>query len=1189
MSERQVTAVVLLSRSTTAATLDSITGALQAQARTPDGLLIVAPADLPEELRGCVREAADRLQAQDVLSISGSVSRAGAVREVLEQLALGRDRHHLDASGSEHSPADHPAPSRDAAEPEGKAAEPEGRAAEPDREDTDREDSRSAPAPGSSEDDVALRGSRGRRRARAVDLDALERRRTQEAESLAQVPVRLRRKQRRSGRRAEAGGDSWLWILTDETAPGHEALEHLMATVALSPSTSVVGPKRVRFEDDEIPADLPEPSERPDPSDPSDLSVPSARPRPTADDADVLVDVGLTLTHSGRIVTGVDPGEIDQGQSDWRQDVLAVALPGMLVRERTLRETGSLDPDLPSPWAEIDLCRRVWLNGERVAVQSRSRVLAPRNPVVEGGQDEELRRRRTGQILMLLKHRSTGMGLLTLLLLPLVTVLRMAGAIAASVPRQALVELRAGAAALRRGPRMLRRGLGERHRARVPSGRLAPLYLPRGEGVRQGIDTAWTHLFADDERTRRIRLTSWGIAGTRHGIDDADYGRHVVWTVVLALTSTALGLLVLRGLFGRGELTGPALLPMPDSWAVSRQAAWSTWIPGGLGERGPGDPLVRLLGHLPVGGNMLVEAVVFGAIPASAVAAWWASGAITRAVGARLTLAVAWALAPPLLAALTDGAWPLLLVHLLLPVLALAIGHAVGLPSKESLASVPAAAAAGLVLLVIGAVMPVLVVLAAVAVALIALTVPGRRSRLLWVLIPSLALHAPYLPVLLGDPALLLGVGGVQPRTGTAGTEDLLALWPTAPGARTVLEAQVGQFGAQLLLMLPLLPVIAGALIAPWLAGQAGRAGRFAVVFGGAALLSVLIARGTPVAAADGQLVAPPLHALLSCLLLALCVGGAATFDALARREGGISRTRRLVTAGAGAVVAVACAAAVVGWTMLLPTTLAVDRVEGGQVPAAAADQGRTDSRSRVLVLQGEQDGAVRADVVVHGEDSVVQHATIASIRDVDTVRSGAEVDADPGSVALRTAVTRILSPDTDGSDQDVASLAIAYVIVPGDPEADAELVGRLDASSAVEKVTQNATGSMWRVIDTAPRAWIDGGSVNGDAPQPLSSDVISAHGEITPAEGDRTVVLSERYDTQWRATVDGTQLEATRVDDWAQGFVLPAGAEGRIDIVRSQPLTPLWKGVLYGSLLLTALIAVPWRARSRAAEVHRA
>lgn len=1122
-----MTAVVLLSRSTTLASLDTTAAALSVQTRPPDRTLVLAPAGLAGDVQEAARRLADRFGTGGVHSVSDSIGQAGAVREALALLERDPDDRSTDDSAAEAPPhhEDDLSGHRDTGEP------------------------------------AATSGGHGRaegRRARKVDQDTLERARTQEAESLSHVPARLRTPRRASGRRAATGGggDSWLWFLTEQSAPGGEALARQLATVAASPTTAVVGPKRLRLQDEA--ADHPDPGSR------------------TADHADVLVDVGLTLTHSGGIVTGVQPGEIDQGQADWRQDVLAVGLPGMLVRESTLRDVGGLDADLPAPWAEIDLCHRVWRGGDRVAVQSAARVLAP---TPRASLAQRLQDRRTGQVLLLLKHRPALFAILTLLFTPVATLLRMIGAIAASQPRRIPVELRATAEILRRAPRVMSRGTQERRRSRVPGRRLAPLYLPRGEGMRQGAETFVTHLFADDDRTRRARFTSWGIAGTRHGIDDADYGRHIAWTVAVAVLATGLGMLTLRGLFGRGELEGPALIPLPGSWAALREAAWSSWIPGGLGERGPADPLVRLLGHLPVSGSVLVEGIVFAAVPASALFAWWAAGAITRAVGARLVLAATWALAPPLLAALADGAWPLLLVHMLLPLLVLCIGRAVGLPHKERWASVHAAAAAGLLLLVIGAVSPALVVLAGVALALIAPSVPGRRLRLLWVMVPSLALHLPYLAVHIGDPRGLLGVGGVRPQASTATTDDLLALWPSAPGLRTLLDPMVGTGWAQLLLMLPLLPVLAAALIAPFLVGDAGRAGRFAVLLAAAAATGVLLGRHTMTAVADGALTAAPLNALLSVLLLALCIGAAAVFDTLARREGGVSRTRRTLTSGVGAAIAAICLVTVVGWTAALPETLRIDRTEGDQVPAAAADQGRTDARARVLVLRPTEDGSVSAEVVVHGEDSVIQHATIVSLRDVDRVQAGDAVDADAGSESLRQAVTGILAPT--GQAGTVNSLALAYVIVPGDPQESAGLVETLDASTAVEKVTQNAGGGMWRVIDATARARIDGQGTS----EALPSDVIGVKARIDQAPTSRTVVLSERTDSQWRATLDGQALEPVTVDSWAQGFTVPAGAEGQLVIERAQPWRPLWQTLLAVATGLTVLIAIPWRGRGRLGE----
>src|SRR5690625_7897604 len=79
------------------------------------------------------------------------------------------------------------------------------------------------------------------------------------------------------------------------------------------------------------------------------------------------------------------------------------------------------------------------------------------------------------------------------------------------------------------------------------------------------------------------------------------------------------------------------------------------------------------------------------------------------------------------------------------------------------------------------------------------------------------------------------------------------------------------------------------------------------------------------------------------------------------------------------------------------PEQLEVQRSTSGQVPAAAADQGRTEARTRVLVLETDTDDGVRASLVVHGGESIIQQSAAAELRDVQPVRSGTAVDEDPG------------------------------------------------------------------------------------------------------------------------------------------------------------------------------------------------
>ncbi|MFC0674475.1 hypothetical protein [Brachybacterium hainanense] len=1122
MTHRSVTAVVLLSGRDTPTHHRETFAALAAQSRRPDRVVVTAPPELPAGTESVLDDAFDAGLIDELLRTSASLGHVGAVRHVIDLLS------------------------------------------DPDR---------IAPVRRDAEQEAASAGVG--RRARDIDVDEAERRALREAETIAQVPARLREQtgapgRRGSGRRRADDGDDWLWFITEDSAPGTRTLETLLGAVEASPSTAIVGPKRVRHRG----------------------AGPQEGHLLTADAADGLVDVGLTLTHGGRIHTGVEAGEIDQGQLDWREDVLAVALPGMLVRQSTLEAAGGFDAALPTPWAEIDLCQRVWRGGERVAVIAEARAVSP---APEGTEAHLVREHRRGQLLTLLKHRPLPFALLLLLLSPLLTLARIAGAIVVHRPRLAAAELSALGGMLRRAPRALAQGAAISRRSAVPRRRLAPLFLPRGEDLRQQIDAIWTRLFADDDRTRRIRRTTWGISGTTHGADDADYGRHGVWTLVLALGATVIALVSLRSLFGRGDLVGPSFRALPESWRDTAQTAWSSWVPGGLGMRGPADPLLRLLGAVPVSGSLLVEVVIFAAVPVSALAAWWAAGALTRAVGARLAIAVVWASAPTVLSALSSGTWQVLVVHMLLPLLALAIGRAIGLPHRLSQASVSAAAAGGLVLLVIGAIQPVLVLVIALALALLAPLVPGRRLRLLWVLVPSLALHAPYIGQYVQHPSILFaGVPGTP--AGTQSGLTVLSLWPSVPPAWQALAPLVG---AQLAAMTPVLllaPIVLAALGAPFLAGSAGAAGRLALLVAAVALGVAVLAARTPVEIVDGSLLSGSQHGLLSIALLAILLGAGATFDAFARRGPGISRLRRIASLGAAWVTAALCAVLVVGWSIGLPAVLGIHRQDVAPVPAAAADSGRSADRQRVLVLSATSPDQVQAELVVGGGASLDQRSAAASARTIAAIGEDSAVDVDPASSALRAGTAQLLGTAAAPGGEGLNLLGIEYVVVPGPLEEQEALIGALDSSPRLEKVTQTTTGGLWRLVDAAPRAWIgtprldaDGAVLDAAADAdaaPLRSRVIAVDGSVEAAEAERVIVLSERQDAQWSARVDGRELEPVLVGGWAQGFVLPAGIGGELHLDRDQPWRLPLQILLGATVVLSALIAVPWRRRGVRMEV---
>ncbi|MCZ2265081.1 glycosyltransferase, partial [Isoptericola sp. QY 916] len=134
----------------------------------------------------------------------------------------------------------------------------------------------------------------------------------------------------------------WLWILHDDSAPEPDALSRLLRAVEHSSAVAVAGCKQRRW--------------------------PVAADGTPAPDASMLIEVGSTVSPLGRRMTGIDDTEIDQGQHDAREDVLAVGLAGALVRAHVWAELGGTDPELGPFGDGLDLCRRARLAGHRVVV-----------------------------------------------------------------------------------------------------------------------------------------------------------------------------------------------------------------------------------------------------------------------------------------------------------------------------------------------------------------------------------------------------------------------------------------------------------------------------------------------------------------------------------------------------------------------------------------------------------------------------------------------------------------------------------------------------------------------------------------------------------------------------------------------------------------------------------------------------
>src|SRR5690606_2272724 len=118
----------------------------------------------------------------------------------------------------------------------------------------------------------------------------------------------------------------WVWLLHDDCAPDVNALRALLAAADRDPKAAILGPQLREWHDRRV-----------------------------------LLEIGVTVSRSGRRDTGLEPKEYDQGQHDeihGVRDVLSVSTAGMLIRLDVWEELSGLDPSLPLFRDDLDLCWR---------------------------------------------------------------------------------------------------------------------------------------------------------------------------------------------------------------------------------------------------------------------------------------------------------------------------------------------------------------------------------------------------------------------------------------------------------------------------------------------------------------------------------------------------------------------------------------------------------------------------------------------------------------------------------------------------------------------------------------------------------------------------------------------------------------------------------------------------------------
>ena len=847
----------------------------------------------------------------------------------------------------------------------------------------------------------------------------------------------------------EADLPEWVWILHDDSNPEPGALEALLEAAEADPGADILGPKLREW--------------------------PSLKR---------LLELGVTISGTGRRETGLERGEYDQGQHDDVRTVLAVNTAGMLVRRRVLEELGGFDPQLPIFGNDVDFGWRAAAAGHRTLIVPQAVVFhaeaahrgVRRTPLT--GRHTHYQERRAALYTLLVNARARSLPF-QLVRLGFGTILRVIGFLLVRSVGEALDEL-AALVSLYGSPREILAARRTRQGRQVSDPAdvrqlLAPPWLP----YRHGLDflgdlvSAATNQAQDvAERRRAAAAEQPGAATTRTAValDEDSLGDDTGLVARFVTNPVALGtaLFVVLALVGArtafGPISGGGLSPLPASagdWWRLHLESWHALGPG-TGVPAPAYvlPLALLASLLGGSPSAALGALFVVAVPFGLFGAWRFLRVVGRLVapaGAPRWLvfwgAATYALVPAVSGAWGDGRFGIVVVAAVLPWLAhAALGFADPDPDRRWRAAWRCALLLGLgtafapVAWLFAALLGLVVVAAAFAIA------PGvMRDRSVWG--PPAAAVAT-VPALLAPwwlPAILHG-----------STQGLLldaGRLPTPPlDNLDLLTGRLGDLGAPwwlggvlaLLALLSLLPRFTRIpVLVCWMVALVA-----AVAAAGLGTVSLALAATTTVAGLGFLLVV-----LQGTFVVAAMIGA----QGLAARGAGTTWSWRR---GVAVLVGLAAAAVPLGGLAWF--------VVGGQ---DQLNQG-SDTGIPAYMVQSSMLGAAHGILVIRGD---VADGLTYNVRRGDGVTLGEDeiLDLTKEDAGFTHDVQALVSRPTPEAVDALGGQGIEYVVLPA--PADGDIAATLDATGGlVQASAENRSTRAWQVdraldphaVD-GPRSWL--------------------------------------------------------------------------------------------------------------------
>ena len=918
-----------------------------------------------------------------------------------------------------------------------------------------------------------------------------------------------------------AGTREWLWLVHDDCAPHPDSLRWLLHA-AIEHEAAVVGPKVLDWDGQRL-----------------------------------LVEMGLSITGSGRRYTGLEGREYDQGQHDDRRDVLAVGTAGMLVRRDVWDTLGGLDPQIDLFRDDVDFGWRARLAGYRVVVEPRA--------VVEHAAAATAGRRRLGAtqsrgpltdrrnaVHVLLANAGRWTFVPVLLRVVVGSLLRSVGFVVGKVPGVAWDEAVAVAGAV--SPRRL--AAARRWRRNLPRvGSVRGLRPTLGTQARHALDNASAVVSGrsggqDVPDARRRSVPQQALVGDEHeALPVGDgwlarvSGRPGLWLVaVMALLTLISARTVLIG----GRLRGGALLPAPDSaadWFASYVAGWH---PVGLGSAEGAPPYVGALAALSVpllgSASVLVSLLLLGAVPAATGSAWWATRGMALSVPVRLWAAATYGVLVLSTGAVAAGRLGTCVTAVVAPIGVRAVAAAL-----QPDAPLRHAWRAALLLSFAAAFTPVVWPVAVVA-ALVVVAVSWRAAAglLRWLVIsltPAVLL-LPWLPTLAARPELLLAEAGMTGQGAELADPSLPAWAPALLGTGGPAAVPTG--------MLVLVPALGLLALTVSRSSLVRLSWVLALVAMAAAVATTRVGLSTP--AGEGTAAGWPGPGVVVAglgLLAAAAVG----IDPAALW----ARDRRV----AGGVVLLAFATTAVVGVQGFATSTAdpLTRTADTLLPVYVVEESAGPDQVRTLVLR--QSGT--------GESATVEFTVVAA---APTSTGDAEVLDPEGFELLAPVVSDVVAARGAASAGELAAFGVRYVFVPDLGATD--LVEALDGQPGLVRASAPDGGAIWRVEGTTARVRLLTADQTSD--QPLGVVVPAESVDVTAridVDSARTVVVADLDDDGWSATLDGVALERTTHAGGLLAFDLPEGS-GELRIVHDDPSRAWLVAVQAVAILVVLVLTVP-------------